>query len=117
MEKMFRLYSEFDPSPERLKQFKVLHLRDGGAHKLIGIKFYTSTRNTLAIARAILTIDPSYIVYPPFWINLTAALLLPKPAIAFVRDLLVHTSQKKLHTVLRKINFDHYVGGTIPAQT
>jgi len=113
MEKMFSLYREFDGSSTHLKAFKKMHLEEGGINNFVGIKFYTSNKNVLEIARAILRIDPIYTYYLFFWINLFAALIIPKSVISYLRDQRIRDDQKKLTMLLKKIKFWKYLRGTI----
>lgn len=105
MEKMFSLYREFDTSSSHLKAFKKMHLEEGGINNFIGIKFYTSNANAWAIAKAILRIDPKYKYRLFFWSNLLIAIIIPKFLISYLRDQRIRENQKKLTTLLKKIQF------------
>ena len=108
LESLLKLYREFDYSKERYHKFEKLHI-EGVIKSLLGIKYYTSSRNLLKIIKVILKINKKYILAPRLWINLITALMLPKFVLNQIRNIRLQKNKKSLEKILKKIQFEKNV--------
>lgn len=108
MTKMFKKYRQFDSSEERCEILKRKHL-DGVVKTFPGIKYYTSNKNVIEIAKEMIKIDTSYKYSPLFWLSFLSALLLPKFILAGVRKIKLDIENIKVQKFLKEIDFQKHI--------
>lgn len=109
MKKMFDLFKEFDTSPKHNRIFQNQHLEYGILRNLLGIKYYTSNENLFRIKDEVFKIIPKYRYSILFWIRFLSSLLIPKPALYFIRKIKNNINSKHIETYLKVINYSNYI--------
>ncbi|QQG44073.1 MAG: glycosyltransferase family 2 protein [Candidatus Roizmanbacteria bacterium] len=100
--KLFEIYKEFDSSASRYNLYEKSHL-DEVIKSLPGIKYYTSNKNVLTIAKEVLKINPSYQSKLFYWRSIILALIIPKSILGILRYAKLQLGYLKISKVIKEI--------------
>ncbi|MDP4011171.1 MAG: glycosyltransferase family 2 protein [Candidatus Roizmanbacteria bacterium] len=83
--RQFAMYRELDRSEKRYRQIVHQHVI-GVANSLLGIKYFTSTQNMIAITQLLILTDVSILMYWRLYLSFLSALVVPKWLLNIIRQ-------------------------------
>ena len=108
LRKQIDMYKDLDTNKDRQKLFIKMAV-EGVSGSLIGVKYYSSNINTLAIALELRRLYPSITHAASYWLNLIVALMLPKSILSIIRSLHLVFKSHQLSSIITPIGIDTYL--------
>ena len=102
------MYKDLDTNKDRQKLFIKMAV-EGVSGSLIGVKYYSSNKNILAIASELKKLHPPIAYSPSYWMQLIAALLLPKSILSIIRSLYLIFRSHQLSPIISSIGINTYL--------
>ena len=106
--KQIDMYKELDENKGRQNIFIKMAVKGVGG-SLIGVKYYSSNKNTLAIVSELKKLYPPITHSPSYWMQLITALLLPKSILVIIRSLHLLFKSHELSSIIASIGIGTYL--------